>query len=271
VEDRFQGRPVRPAGAEAPAYAGAPSVLYTGSWGLERMIALEDVTLITPAGTRILTGVDLRVGAGEVYALGGDGRTALTPIADMLLGFIRPQGGSVTVNGHYPSEHPGEVRRLVTAIRWPSGLEPRLTVRANVRLLISLAGQAVSGDDAIAAALRESELPDRCFDRPAAELPPGSHRAAWLAIARLRASAVVLCDDPTTGSSDAEGTRFAGLLREFAAGGPTVLVTTGDAAFARAVADRGAVLDQGRLVFEWSRRDLPPAIPGYPPELGHGA
>jgi ABC-2 type transport system ATP-binding protein len=235
------------------------------------MIALEGVTLIGPAGTRILTGVHLQVGVREVYALVSDGRT-LSPVADMLLGFIRPHAGSVIVNGHQPSTHPGEVRRIVTAIRWPSGLEPRLTVRANVRLLIRLAGQTVLGNEAIAAALRESELPDRCFDRPAAELLPGGHRAAWLAMARLRASPVVMCDDPTTGATDAECARFANLVRELAATGPAVLVTTGDVAFARAVADRGAVLDQGRPVFEWSRRELPSTgVPGYQLGIGDGA
>jgi ABC-2 type transport system ATP-binding protein len=236
------------------------------------MIALEGVTLIGPAGTRILTGVHLQVGVREVYALVSDGRTPLSPVADMLLGFIRPHAGSVIVNGHQPSTHPGEVRRIVTAIRWLSGLEPRLTVRANVRLLIRLAGHAVLGDEAIAAALRESELPDRCFDRPTAELPPEGQRAVWLAIARLRASGVVLCDDPTTEASDSECARFAGLVRDLADAGPTVLVTTGDAAFARAVADRGAVLDQGRPVFEWSRRELPSTgVPGYQLGIGDGA
>jgi ABC-2 type transport system ATP-binding protein len=236
------------------------------------MIAFEDVTLVAPPGTRILAGAELRVRPGEIYAFTGDRRIPLSLVAESILGFVKTEAGSITVCGHRPGTHPAEVRRQVTAIRWPSGLEPRLTVRANVRLLIRLAGHTVHEEDAIDAALRESDLPDRCFDRPGTDLPAFGQRAVWLAIARLRATPVVLCDDPTAASSDRDATSFARLVRELAATGPAVLVTTADAAFARAVADRGAVLDQGATMLEWSRRELPPAgVAGYHLGIRDGA
>ncbi|HSC29928.1 MAG TPA: ATP-binding cassette domain-containing protein [Vicinamibacterales bacterium] len=233
------------------------------------MIALDGVTILTPAGTPILVAAHLHVDAGEVYALVGD-RTPVPILVDTLLGFSKPQAGSIAVSGHSPATHPTEVRRLVTAIRTPSGLEPRLTVRANIRLLMCLDGRMAPRNDAIDAALRESDLPDRRFDRPAAELTPFEERIVSLAVARLRATPILLCENPTAGLAERDAAGLAILVRELAATGRAVLITTDDAQFARAVADRGAVLEHGTPVLDWMRSELPPVPAVYLPGPGHG-
>jgi ABC-2 type transport system ATP-binding protein len=233
------------------------------------MITLDGVTIVAPSGAPILDAVDLHVRGGQVCALVSERSTRLSILIDVLLGFSKQQAGSITVRGSSPGTRATDVKRLIAAIRMPSGLEPRLTVRANIELVIRLAGQGVPRKDIIDAALRESDVPDRRFDRPAAELTLFEERAVWLAIARLRATPVVLCEDPSAQMSEADGAGFAVLVRELASIGPAVLITTADAALARAAADHGGVLEHGRLVFQWSRSNLPTPIPASDTSLGH--
>lgn len=227
------------------------------------MIALEGVTIVAQSGIRILDAVDLRIGAAEVYALVAERPTPLSMVIDALLGFSKPQTGSISVLGYSAGAQAMDVRRVMTAIRAPSGFEPHLTVRANIELLMRLAGHAAPRTDAIDAALRESDIPDRRFDAAAGTLMPFEQRAVWLAVARLRGTTVLLCDDPTVGLNESEAARLGLVIRDLAAAGPAALVATHDAEFARAVADRGGILDNGRLVLEWARNELPVPAPGW--------
>jgi ABC-type multidrug transport system ATPase subunit len=232
------------------------------------MISLDDVTIVTSSGMNVLHQLTLLVAPGEVHALS----TASPPSAvfDAILGFLPPESGAIAIGGHDSVAHPHAVRRLTAVVRTEAGLEPRLSVRANVAFLLRLAGSAVPSARVIDAALRQAEIPDRRFDRLAAELRDQERLAVSLAVARLRATPAVLVDNQEVDWFGPEAEHFAALVRELAATGPAVLVATGNPDFARAVADRVWVLEWGNIVLDWSRAGHRVMTTPLEFEHGHG-
>jgi ABC-type cobalamin/Fe3+-siderophores transport system ATPase subunit len=101
-------------------------------------------------------------------------------------------------------------------------------------------------------------VPDRTFDLRARSLTRLESLSVWIAIARLRQSAVVLLDDPAASLGPRDAVRAAILVRELRANGPTILVATRDQQFAEEVADVVYLLEGGRLSATRALRNHPP-------------
>ena len=197
--------------------------------------------------TRVLDRVDLAVAPERVAVVVGPARSGKSLLLSALIGEVPIISGTARIAGHDPSARREAVLAHTTCVAGSGPLEPHLTVRQNVALLLQLAAHPSVPDVAIERALRRSEVRDRAFDDPAESLTARQALSVWLAIARLRNTPVVLLDDPASRFTPTDSRRAAELVRELAAEGRAVVLATRDLGFAELVADDTWLLDSGRL------------------------
>lgn len=201
------------------------------------------------AGKTILHRLDLRIRAGEIYALLGANGAGKTTALSLFLGFVAPSAGQVRVNGIDPVAQPGAARRQLAYIPENVALYEHLTARENVAYLLDLAGQN-QGADAIARALHAAGLDVTAFDRRVGGFSKGMRQKVAIALALARKVPALLLDEPTSGLDPQATAEFNRLLQLLRGQGVAILMVTHDLLSAADVADRIGFLDAGLLAEE---------------------
>ena len=215
-----------------------------------RSHALEALGVVAGYGGKtILRQLDLRIRAGEIYALLGANGAGKTTALSLFLGFVAPTSGQVRVHGVDPVAQPGEARRHIAYIPENVALYEHLTARENVAYLLDLAGQN-DGPDAIARALAAAGLDTAAFDRRVGGFSKGMRQKVAIALALARKVPALLLDEPTSGLDPQATAEFNRLLQLLRAQGVAILMVTHDLLSAADVADRIGFLDAGLLVEE---------------------
>lgn len=207
------------------------------------------------AGKQVLSGLDLQVNTGELYALlGGNGAGKSTTLS-VLLGFLKPDAGAVRVAGITPWEQPDQTRAQLAFLPENVALYEHLTAIENADYLLSLAGRR-HPTAAIADALRTAGLQEAAWHQRLGGFSKGMRQKVAIAIALMREVPVLLLDEPTSGLDPGASADFHGLLEPVRARGTAVLMVTHDLMGAVDVADRIGVLEHGRIVHEAARKDF---------------
>ena len=213
-------------------------------------IRLELQSVVAGYGGRpILHGLDLAIGAGEIYALLGGNGAGKTTTLNLLLGFLAPLSGTVRVGGVDPAKDADAARGQIAYIPENVALYEHLSARENMAYLLDLAGQH-SDTAAIGNALLAAGLDSAAHDRRLAGFSKGMRQKVAIALALAREVPVLLLDEPTSGLDPRATSEFNRLLRELKARGVTILMVTHDLLSAADVADRIGFLDAGLLVEE---------------------
>ncbi|MBJ7437876.1 MAG: ABC transporter ATP-binding protein [Sphingopyxis sp.] len=198
---------------------------------------------------RVLDGISLSVGAGEIYALlGGNGAGKSTTLST-LLGFIRPTAGHVRVGGIDPAADPDAARRLIAYLPENVALYEHLSARENVAYLLALSDQRQE-DAAIDDAFTATGLQADAWDKRLAGFSKGMRQKVAIAVALLRHVPVLLLDEPTSGLDPRATSDFGRLVANVRDRGAAVLMVTHDLLSAAEIADRIGFLDSGRIVDE---------------------
>ncbi len=205
------------------------------------------------AGHVVLAGVDLRVAAGELLAIVGQSGTGKSVLLRQIVGLERPDAGRITVGGIALDEYlplpPDEKPFRIAMVFQSSALLASLTVAENVGLrLRERGGRAPAEVDAIVRrVLEQVELAGTERQLPA-ELSGGMRKRVAIARALAIDPELILYDEPTA-DLDPILTEQMGLLiaRIRAARGSTQIIVTHNLPLARAIADRIAVLAEGRI------------------------
>ena len=208
-------------------------------------------------------GLDLEVGAGEVFGLLGPNGAGKTTTILMLLGLVEPSGGSVEILGMDPSRHPLPVKRRVGYLPDAVGFYDTMTGRENLRFTARLNDlPAEEVEDRIEGALTEVGLTEAA-DRPAGTYSRGMLQRLGIADALLKDPAVLILDEPTT-AIDPEGvTEILALIRRLAdQRSVTVLLSSHLLHQVQAVCDRVAIFIRGRVVATGTPTELAAARPG---------
>ena len=198
------------------------------------------------AGRSVLRGLDLAVHPGEIYALLGANGAGKSTALSLFLGFLRPQAGTVRVQGIDPSAEPVQARRQLAYIPENVALYEHLSARENVAYLLHLAGQE-AGTAAIGDALASAGLDPAVHDRRVGGFSKGMRQKVSIGLAVARRVPALLLDEPTSGLDPQAAADFHALLGALRAKGVAVLMVTHDLLGAAAVADRIGFLDQGRI------------------------
>jgi ABC-2 type transport system ATP-binding protein len=204
----------------------------------------------------VLTGLDLCVEAGTVFALLGPNGAGKTTTVRILSTLLAADGGTATVAGHDVAREPMQVRGALSLTGQYAAVDEVLTGRENLLMMARLRHLRRR-----AARTRTAELLERfdlgaACDRRAATYSGGMKRRLDLAMSLVSEPQVVVLDEPTTGLDPRSRRDVWDAVSELAASGATVLLTTQYLEEADRLADRIAVIDGGRVVAEGSADEL---------------
>ena len=224
------------------------------------MDAVRATGLVKRFGTTpAVDGLDITIESGEVRGLLGPNGAGKTTLLRMLFGLIRPDAGTVELLGHKLDHLGGDVLDAVGGFVEEPCFYPYLSGRSNMRLLAKLDGwHAEPGE--IDHALGRVGLGDRADDRLSG-YSTGMRQRLGLAAALLRRPRLLLLDEPTSGLDPAGTRAVAALVRELAAQGVAVLLSSHQIGELEKVCDSYTVLRQGRVVWDGGAAELDAQAP----------
>ena len=215
----------------------------------------------------VLDGIDLTVAEGTIFALLGPNGAGKTTTVQILSTIISADAGQVRVAGHDPVTDPGAVRAAIGVTGQFSAVDGLLTGEENLILMADLhhLGKR-QGRRRAAALLERFELADAAR-KTVATYSGGMRRRLDLAMTLIGDPQIVFLDEPTTGLDPRSRRTMWQIIRDMAAAGITVFLTTQYLEEADQLAGRIAVLDRGRVVAEGTPDELKRQIPGGHIEL----
>ena len=196
-------------------------------------------------------GIDLDVRRGEVVALLGPNGAGKTTTVEILEGYRDRTAGDVTVLGHDPGLHESAYKAKVGIVLQSTGLEPYLTAREAVTLYGGYYPSPRPTEEILALVELTAQ-----GDQRVGRLSGGQRRRLDLAIALVGRPELVFLDEPTTGFDPSARRAAWDIIRGLVAGGTTVLLTTHFMDEAQALADRLAVIVEGRIVAEGTTAEV---------------
>ncbi len=217
---------------------------------------IETKGLTKRYGDRLaLDSLDLSVAAGEIYALLGANGAGKSTTIHLLLGFLRPDAGSASIDGIDPAIEPTAARRRSAYIPEQLALHPHLTGIESLDFMTRLAGKTTSRDD-LERLFDEVGLAKSARNARVATYSKGMRQKVGIAIALAKGARALLLDEPTSGLDPAAANDFSRLVVRLAASGVAVLMATHDLFRSRETAQRAGILREGRLLRELTMRDL---------------
>ena len=194
-------------------------------------------------------GLTLTVPPGELFAFLGPNGAGKTTTIKMLVGLLRPDSGTVRVCGHDTGAEPREAARFVGYVPDQAFLYDKLSGREFLQFVAQ-----VRGLDAGRASRRIAEETDRFglsefLDDLAESYSHGMRQRLVFAATFLHEPAAVVVDEPMVGLDPRSVRLVKDLLREQAAAGASVFMSTHTLAVAEEIADRIGIVDRGHLKF----------------------
>ncbi|MFI6943854.1 ABC transporter ATP-binding protein [Streptomyces sp. NPDC050418] len=222
----------------------------------ERVIDVTDLRRTYTGGFEAVRGISFSVGKGELFALLGTNGAGKTSTVELLEGLARPTAGRIRILGHDPYTERTAVRPRIGVMLQEGGFPAELTVAETVRMWAG----STSGARPLGEALEIVGLSKRANVR-VKQLSGGEKRRLDLALALLGRPEVLFLDEPTTGL-DAEGRAETWeLVRGLRDSGTTVLLTTHYLEEAESLAERLAILHEGRIAATGTPAEVTAAQP----------
>ena len=200
-------------------------------------------------------GLSFEVQRGEVFGMLGPNGAGKTTTVEILEGYRQRSAGQVWVLGHDPAVRDRQQQERVGIVLQSCGFYPRVTVREAVEHFAKAYPTPRDPAETIALVGLEEKA-----DTRTKELSGGQRRRLDLALALIGDPELVFLDEPTTGFDPAARRTAWGVVRRLKELGKTVLLTTHYLDEAQALADRVAIVKDGRIVAE-----------GPPDRLGRGS
>ena len=214
---------------------------------------------------QVLRGVDFEVEPGSIFALLGPNGAGKTTVIKILATLLRADGGTASVNGFDVATQPSEVRRSFSLTGQFAAVDEILTGRENLLLVARL--RHLDDPDHIATDLLDRFLLTDAAGRRVSTYSGGMRRRLDIAMSLIGDPPVIFLDEPTTGLDPEARLEVWRAVRRLADGGTTVLLTTQPLDEAEQLADRIAILHEGRISVNGTlaelRRLLPPARVEY--------
>jgi ABC-2 type transport system ATP-binding protein len=208
---------------------------------------------------RVLRGVDLDVARGGIFALLGSNGAGKTTMVKILSTLLRADAGTARVNGFDVATQAADVRESISLTGQFAAVDEILSGRENLVLVARLRHLKDPGgiaDDL----LRRFSLTE-AGTRRVATYSGGMRRRLDIAMSLIGNPPVVFLDEPTTGLDPEGRVEVWQAVRELAKGGTTVLLTTQYLDEAEQLADRIAILHQGRIIVDGTLAQLKQLLP----------
>ena len=220
------------------------------------------------ADIEAVRGVDLVVGAGEIFGFLGPNGAGKTTTLRMLATLLPPTSGEATVAGADLRRQPQQVRERIGYVPQGGSTDPAETGRGELVLQGRLYGMDRSTAERRASEVLASlELQDAA-DRKLATYSGGMRRRLDVGLGIVHRPSVLFLDEPTTGLDPQARARMWDEIRRLRDGGTTVFLTTHYLEEADALADRLAIIDHGRIVAAGTADELKRQVAGDVVTLG---
>ena len=203
---------------------------------------------------KVLRGVDFEVQPGSIFALLGSNGAGKTTLVKILSTLLRPDAGTASVNGFDVVGRAGQVRESISLTGQFTAVDDILTGRENLVLVAKLRHLPHPGR--VADEMLERFALTEAGARRAMTYSGGMRRRLDVAMSLIGSPAVIFLDEPTTGL-DPEGRQEVwSTVKELAGRGTTVLLTTQYLDEAEQLADRIAILHEGRIIVNGTLAEL---------------
>ena len=207
----------------------------------------------------VLSGVDFDVARGTIFALLGSNGAGKTTVVKILSTLLKADAGTAGVNGFDVATEAAEVRGSISLTGQFAAVDEILTGRENLVLVARL--RHLSDPVTIADDLLERFGLAEAAGRRVATYSGGMRRRLDIAMSLIGNPPVIFLDEPTTGLDPQGRLDVWAAVRELAAGGTTVLLTTQYLDEAEQLADRIAILHQGRIIVNGTLAELKQLLP----------
>ncbi len=214
--------------------------------GPERALAVDVRGLVKSySGVPAVRGIDLAIRPGEVFALLGPNGAGKTTTVEILEGYRTRDQGEVSVLGVDPGRQRSRLKSRTGVVLQSTGIDPYLTVRETIAMYASFYPHPRPADEVIQLVGLEDKRNARVR-----KLSGGQQRRLDVGIALVGRPELLFLDEPTTGFDPSARREAWGVIKNLAALGMTVLLTTHYMDEAQFLADRVAVIAAGRVVAE---------------------
>ena len=208
---------------------------------------------------QVLRGVDFEVARGSIFALLGTNGAGKTTVIKILCTLLRQDHGQATVNGFDVRAMPEEVRRTISLTGQFAAVDEILTGRENLVMIARL--RHLPEPRALANRMLEHFGLADAADRKVAAYSGGMRRRLDIAMSLMGDPQLIFLDEPTTGLDPEGRLEVWKTVKTLASGGTTVFLTTQYLEEAEQLADRIAILHEGRILQSGTLAELKGLLP----------
>lgn len=220
-------------------------------------LAVEVKGLVKTFGdNKAVDGVDLNVPTGSIYGLLGPNGAGKSTVLNMLATLMKPDGGSAKIFGHDVASEPQIIRQLIGVTGQDTTVDESLSATENLIIFGRLLGLSKSDAKKKAAELLEEFSLTEAAKRPLSKFSGGMRRRLDLAASLIVQPPLIFLDEPTTGLDPRTRNQMWDTIRALVSKGSTILLTTQYLDEADQLADRIAVIDNGRVIAEGTPKEL---------------
>jgi ABC-2 type transport system ATP-binding protein len=210
----------------------------------------------------VLDGIDLRIPAGTVFALLGPNGAGKTTAVKILSTLVTADAGELHVGGHNLATDPQAVRAAIGVTGQFSAVDGLITGEENMLLMADLHHLPKQEGRRVTAELLERFDLVEAASKPASSYSGGMKRRLDIAMTLVGNPRIIFLDEPTTGLDPRSRHTMWGIIRALVTDGVTVFLTTQYLEEADELADRIAVLNNGKIAAEGTADELKRLIPG---------
>ncbi len=207
----------------------------------------------------VLKGVDMQVEKGSIFALLGSNGAGKTTVVKILCTLLTMDGGTAAVNGFDVAAKPDEVRRSISLTGQFAAVDEILTGRENL-VLIARLRHVAHPQKAADELLMRFCLTDAA-GRRVSTYSGGMRRRLDIAMSLVGKPQLIFLDEPTTGLDPEGRMEVWNTVKELAKGGTTVFLTTQYLEEAEQLADKIAILHEGRIISSGTLAELKSLFP----------
>ncbi len=207
----------------------------------------------------VLKGVDFGVEKGSVFALLGSNGAGKTTIVKILTTLLKPDGGTAIVNGFDVALKPDSVRQSISLTGQFAAVDEILTGRENLIMMARL--RHLKNPRQVADDLLNRFGLTGAADRRVSTYSGGMRRRLDIAMSLVGKPPIIFLDEPTTGLDPEARIEVWKTVKALAEGGTTVFLTTQYLEEAEQLADRIAILHEGKIIANGTLEELKKLFP----------